>query len=262
MPVRVSVVIPALNETGNIGRLIDETYACVPAGMLGEVIVVDDASTDATADEVKSRVANGRHPRLRYLRHATRLGQSAGLHTGITASQFPIIASMDGDGQNDPHDIPRLLSLIGEPGGTGPAMVGGVRTQRKAEGSKRLASKAANWLRDAVLKDDCPDTGCGIKVYWREAFVRLPFFSTMHRYLPALFKTYGYAVAFAPVNDRPRQSGVSKYDNLGRALIGVYDLIGVSWLRRRTKVATIAEDCASPARSVSDATSPTERKAF
>jgi dolichol-phosphate mannosyltransferase len=242
MALQVSVVIPALNEAGNIGRLIDETYLCVPADMLGEVIVVDDASTDTTPDEIKSRVADGNHPELRYLRHAARLGQSAALHSAVRASRFPVVASMDGDGQNDPRDIPKLLALLGEPGGSGPALAGGVRAQRKAEGSKRFASKAANWLRDAILKDDCPDTGCGIKLYWREAFMRLPYFSTMHRYLPALFITYGYGVTFAPVNDRLRQSGVSKYDNLGRALIGVYDLIGVSWLRKRTRVPTIVED--------------------
>ena len=109
---------------------------------------------------------------------------------------------MDGDGQNDPRDIPRLLESSPRPAAKGPALVGGVRTNRKAEGSKRWASRAANWIRDAVLKDNCPDTGCGIKVYWREAFLRLPFFTSMHRYLPALFLTYGHEVAYVPVNDR------------------------------------------------------------
>ena len=103
------------------------------------------------------------------------------------------------------------------------------------------ASKAANWIRDSVLKDDCPDTGCGIKAYWREVFVRLPFFTSMHRYLPALFQTYGHEVAYVPVNDRPRQAGVSKYNNLNRALVGLYDLVGVSWIRKRTKVPQIIE---------------------
>lgn len=247
---KVSVIVPALNECGNIGRLIDETYASVAPGSLGEFVLVDDGSTDATPDEVKSRIASGRYPGLRYLRHGVRLGQSAALATGVRAARFPVIAQMDGDGQNDPRDIPKLLALLGEPGSAGPALVGGMRTQRKAEGSKRFASKAANWLRDAVLKDNCPDTGCGIKVYWRDAFLQLPFFSTMHRYLPALFITYGHEPVFAAVNDRPRQSGVSKYDNLGRALVGVYDLVGVSWLRKRTRVASIVEDVsAAPAES-------------
>lgn len=239
---RVTVVIPALNEAGNIGRLVEETYAEVPAEMLAEVIVVDDCSEDTTGAEVKSLIERGSMPGLRYLRHGERGGQSAALRTGILAATSPVIATMDGDGQNDPADISRLVSLLAAPGTKGPALVGGVRTDRKAEGSKRLASRFANWLRDRILKDDCPDTGCGIKAYWREAFLRLPYFTSMHRYLPALFMTYGHEVAYAPVNDRPRVAGKSKYTNLGRAIVGIYDLIGVSWLRRRTKVPPIVED--------------------
>jgi len=238
---RVTVVIPALNEAGNIGRLIEETYASVPSGRLAEVIIVDDASVDATPNEVKALIESGNYPGLRYLRHDQRSGQSAALRSGITAATSPIIATMDGDGQNDPHDIPRLLEALAAPGTEGPALVGGVRTQRKDTGSKRWASRAANWIRDKVLQDDCPDTGCGIKVYWRETFMRLPFFTSMHRYLPALFQTYGHEVAYLPVNDRPRRAGISKYNNLNRALVGIYDLVGVTWLRRRTKVPRIIE---------------------
>lgn len=243
---RVTVVIPALNEAGNIGRLVEETYAHVPASDLAEVIVVDDASTDTTPDEIATLIDSGRFPGLRMLRHGERSGQSAALRTGITAASNPVIATMDGDGQNDPRDIPKLLARLAEPGSKGPALVNGWRTSRKAEGSKRWASKAANWIRDAVLKDDCPDTGCGIKVYWRDAFLRLPFFSTMHRYLPALFQTYGHEVAYVPVNDRPRQAGVSKYNNIGRALVGLYDLVGVTWLRKRTKVPPIVATRGEP----------------
>jgi dolichol-phosphate mannosyltransferase len=238
---RVSVVIPALNEAGNIGRLVTETYAAVPPAILGEVIVVDDASEDATPREVKDLIAGGQYPGLRYLRHSARSGQSAAMRTGILAAAFPVIATMDGDGQNDPRDIPRLLERLASPGMRGPALVGGVRTNRQAEGSKRWASKAANWIRDTVLRDDCPDTGCGIKVYWRDAFLRLPFFTSIHRYLPALFITYGYEVAYLPVNDRPRTVGTSKYNNIGRALIGLYDLVGVSWLRRRTRTPAVVD---------------------
>ena len=238
---RVSVVIPAFNEAGNIAMLVKETYDVVPPQSLAEVIVVDDCSDDATGAEVKALI--GTLPGLRYLRHATRSGQSTAMRTGILAASSPVIATMDGDGQNDPRDIPRLLAKLAVPGtASGPALVGGVRTNRQAEGSKRWASRCANWLRDAILKDKCPDTGCGIKVYWREAFLRLPFFTSIHRYLPALFQTYGHEVAYLPVNDRPRRIGVSKYSNLGRALIGIYDLFGVSWLRRRTKAPAIAED--------------------
>jgi dolichol-phosphate mannosyltransferase len=239
---RVTVVIPALNEAGNIGRLVTETYEVVPAEILGEVIVVDDGSDDGTPDEIAALIDGATLPGLRYLRHGERSGQSAAMRTGILAASHHIIATMDGDSQNDPRDIVKLLARLAPPGGKGPALVGGVRTNRKAEGSKRVASRAANWIRDAVLGDKCPDTGCGIKVYWREAFVRLPFFTSMHRYLPALFQTYGYEVDYVPVNDRPRTAGQSKYNNIGRALIGLYDLVGVTWLRRRTKVPAIVAD--------------------
>ena len=248
---RVSVVIPALNEAGNIGRLVRETYEVVPADQLGEVIVVDDASTDATPEEVKALIESGEFPSLRYLRHGKRSGQSAAMRTGISAASHPVIATMDGDGQNDPRDIPKLLAKLAPPGTKGPALVGGVRTNRQDVGSKKVASRAANWIRDTVLKDNCPDTGCGIKVYWREAFLRLPFFTSIHRYLPALFITYGHEVAFVPVNDRQRVAGQSKYTNWKRALVGIYDLIGVTWLRKRTAVPPIVADLPE-GRQVSD----------
>lgn len=241
----VTVVIPALNEAGNIGRLIDETYAEVPADRLEALIVVDDGSTDATPEEIKSRMQDGTHPGLRYIRHAERSGQSVSLRTGILAAESPIIVTMDGDGQNDPKDIPALLAKIADPGQHGPALVNGVRTNRQAEGSKRFASKAANKIRDLVLRDNCPDTGCGIKAYHRELFLKLPFFSSIHRYLPAMALTYGREVAYVPVNDRARQAGVSKYSNISRALVGLYDLIGVTWLRYRTRVPVVSEDSAA-----------------
>lgn len=236
---RVSIVIPAYNEAGNIGRLVQETFKVVPAGIAGEVIVVDDCSSDGTLEEL--RALKRRLSRLRVIRHETRSGQSTALRTGILAANFPVIATMDGDGQNDPRDIPKLLKLLAEPGSDGPALVGGIRTSRKATGSRRIASRLANWIRDRVLDDDCPDTGCGVKVFWREAFLRLPFFTSIHRYLPAFMISYGHELAFAPVNDRPRRAGVSKYSNLGRALIGLYDLFGVAWLRRRTAAPRVRE---------------------
>lgn len=237
---RVSVVIPAYNEAGNIGRLVEETFAEVPEALLGEVIVVDDGSDDSTRDELQALLS--RYPDLRYLRHGACSGQSTAFRTGILKAVHPVIATMDGDGQNDPRDIAALVNRLAEPGEAGPALVGGIRTSRKATGSRRFASRFANWIRDRVLRDDCPDTGCGIKVFWREAFLALPFYTSMHRYLPALFQTYGHQVDYTPVNDRPRLAGQSKYTNLGRALIGLYDLFGVTWLRKRTVIPQVVED--------------------
>jgi dolichol-phosphate mannosyltransferase len=237
---KISVVIPAYNEEGNIGRLVAETIDSVPAAALGEIIVVDDGSSDATAAEIRAMAARSR--KLRLLRHHQNAGQSTALRSGVRAARFDVIATMDGDGQNDPRDIPVLLARLAAPGDrSGPALVGGVRANRKDSGSKRLASRAANAIRDFVLRDDCPDTGCGIKVFWRDAFLMLPFFTSVHRYLPALFQTYGWKTAYVPVNDRPRVLGVSKYNNVNRALIGFYDLFGVSWLRRRTRNPDISE---------------------
>jgi dolichol-phosphate mannosyltransferase len=236
---RLSVVIPAFDEAGNIGRLIEETFATVPEEALGEVVVVDDASEDGTASEIKALL--GKYARLRYLRHGVRAGQSAALRTGVLAARFQVIATMDGDGQNDPSDIMRLAARLGEDGRE-PAMAAGIRTGRKNTGSRKAASRFANFIRDKVLADGCPDTGCGIKLYRRDVFLALPYFTGMHRYLPALFQTYGHEIAYAPVNDRPRLKGASKYTNLGRALIGLHDLVGVSWLRKRTQLPPVAED--------------------
>lgn len=244
---RITVVVPALNEAGNIGRLVAEIYETVPRPTLAEVIVVDDGSDDATPDEVKALIAAGDHPGLRLIRHASRCGQSVAMRTGITAANSPVIATIDGDGQNDPSDIPKLLTHLSAPGSGGVALVGGWRKDRKDTGAKRFASRAANKIRDWVLRDDCPDTACGIKVYWRDAFMRLPFFTSMHRFLPALFLTYGHKVEYVPVNDRPRQAGKSKYTNLVRAIVGLYDLFGVSWLRRRTRVPVVVEEIAADA---------------
>jgi dolichol-phosphate mannosyltransferase len=238
----VSVVIPALNEAGNIGCLVEETYAALPPDRLSEVIVVDDCSDDATGAEVKALIP--RYPSLRYLRHAQRSGQSAAIRTGVLAASGALIATMDGDGQNDPRDIAKLLGRLGASLREGPALVGGVRANRKATGSKRIASILGNRIRNAAFKDNCPDSGCGIKVYWREAFLRLPFFTSMHRFMPTLFLSAGYQVAYESVNDRVRLAGASKYTNFARMLTGAYDLIGVVWLRKRTKIPQIAEDSA------------------
>lgn len=230
---KFSLIIPVYNEAGNISRLVAECFDTIPESLLGELIVVDDCSTDRSAGELLTLKAD--YPRLRVIRHATNAGQSAALRTGILAARHDVVAQLDGDGQNDPADLPKMAEMLGPAGKSGPALIGGIRTKRKDTGSKRWASKAANRIRDWALQDNCPDTGCGTKIYWREAFLRLPFFTSIHRYLPALFQTYGYECAYVPVNDRPRMEGVSKYNNFNRALVGLYDLFGVRWLRKRTK---------------------------
>ncbi len=230
---KISLVIPAFNEEDNVVPLVRECFDVLPATTVGELIVVDDCSTDQTVRNLQA--IKEEYSKLRIIKHGSNSGQSAALRSGILAARFDVIAQLDGDGQNDPADLVHLLEKLGEPGGSGPALVGGIRTNRKDTGSKRWASKFANAIRDFILRDDCPDTGCGTKVYWREAFLRLPFFTSIHRYLPALFQTYGYNCEYVPVNDRPRLTGYSKYNNLRRAIVGLYDLIGVSWLRRRTK---------------------------
>jgi dolichol-phosphate mannosyltransferase len=189
-----------------------------------------------------------REPRLRVIRHGERCGQSTALRTGILAASSDVIATMDGDGQNDPRDIPNLLAELAVPHADGPALVGGHRVTRKASGAKRFASRIANRVRGALLKDDSPDTGCGIKVFWRDVFIRLPFFTSMHRYLPMLFRVYGFETATRAVNDRPRLAGESKYTNFGRLMIAIYDLIGVIWLRRRTRIPRIDMDTGASAR--------------
>lgn len=236
---RLSVVIPAFNEKGNVGPLIEETFAKVPESALGELLVVDDGSDDGTGTEIKALL--GKYQRLRYLRHEKREGKSAALRTGVLAARFPVIATMDGDGQNDPADIMHLAARL-EAEGLKTAMAAGIRVERKGPGLRKAASRFANFVRDKLLADGCPDTGCGIKLYRRDAFIALPYFDGMHRYLPALFLTYGHKIAYEAVNDRPRLMGSSKYTNLGRALIGLYDLVGVSWLRKRTQLPRIAED--------------------
>lgn len=242
----VSVVIPALNEEGNIANLVQETLDVVPAQALTEIIVVDDGSADSTPQVLGAMVEA--EPRLRVIRHGERCGQSTALRTGILAARSDVIATMDGDGQNDPRDIVHLLAKLAPPHGAGPALVGGHRVTRKASGAKRVASRMANRIRGALLKDDSPDTGCGIKVFWRDVFIRLPFFTSMHRYLPMLFRVYGFETATNAVNDRPRVAGASKYNNFGRLMIAIYDLIGVVWLRRRTRIPQIAMDTGAPSR--------------
>jgi dolichol-phosphate mannosyltransferase len=196
-----------------------------------EIIFVDDGSTDATVARLTPLLDASRGVRL--LRHGVRSGKSAALLTAIRAADSPWIVTMDGDRQNDPRDIPRLIAAAQSAGKT-PALVAGLRAKRRDTLARRLASRFANGLRKTLLGDDCPDTACGLKLMRRDVFLGLPYFDGLHRFFPALIKIHGHPVAFLAVNDRPREHGRSKYGNLSRAVVGLADLLGVMWLRMRT----------------------------
>jgi dolichol-phosphate mannosyltransferase len=230
-PPEVSVVVPARNEAGNILPLVAEIRAAL-AGEAFEIVYVDDGSTDATWAEL---AAAG----VRALRHAASCGQSAAIATGIAAARGQWIATLDGDGQNDPADIPALLARARS--AAGQVMVVGHRVHRKDTRVKRFTSRFANGLRARLLGDATPDTGCGLKVFPRALFEGFPRFDHMHRFLPALAIRAGAVVASVPVNHRPRLRGRSNYGTLDRALVGISDLAGVAWLMRRGRRPHIAE---------------------
>jgi dolichol-phosphate mannosyltransferase len=233
---RASVVIPALNEVGNIRALCERIDVALQAYQPFEVIVVDDASTDGTADAVADGPAH-----WRVLQHDQRAGQSAGIHSGVNAAKARIILTLDGDGQNPPEELPNLLAAFeSEDDGT-LGVVAGQRVGRKDTLSKKLASRFANGLRGWALQDGTRDTGCGLKAFDRDKFLTLPYFNHMHRYMPALFKRHGWRVAHLDVSHAARMSGRSNYSNLQRALVGIVDLIGVMWLLRRRKTAEAQE---------------------
>lgn len=238
MSPRFSIVIPCRNESGNVGPLIDGIdAACAPIGPF-EVIVVDDGSTDDTA-AIVSHMADTR-PWLRLLQHAQSGGQSAGVHNGAIAARAPLIATLDGDGQNPPEELPKLIApLLDGPAELG--LVAGQRVGRQDTASKKLASRAANRLRARVLRDDTRDTGCGLKAFRRDAYLALPFFNHQHRYLPALFARDGWQIAHVDVAHRARGEGKSNYSNWQRGLVGVSDLAGVAWLMKRRKTVRAAE---------------------
>ncbi|MBP2228687.1 dolichol-phosphate mannosyltransferase [Azospirillum agricola] len=243
-PVRLSVVVPVFNEADNVLPLLDEIErALAPSGASGpggfEIIFVDDQSDDDTQARLAPAVRAGR---LRVLRHRRRSGQSAAVRSGVKAARGEWVVTLDGDGQNDPADIPALFALVAKGEAGSPILVGGLRKKRQDTLSKRWASRIANAVRQSFLQDGCTDSGCGLKLFRRDAFLDLPFFGAMHRFLPALFRAHGHAVAYVPVNHRPRGRGVSKYTNWRRGLIGVVDLLGVYWLKRRTNLSPVTED--------------------
>jgi len=232
----LSVVIPMLDEAGNVLPLIEEIskalQAYAPVGENFEIICVDDGSTDATTVEVKQAQQTNAHVRL--IRHPKRLGMSAALRNGIRRARATWIMTIDGDRQNDPADAPRVLDLAWVKGRDRKVLVAGIRVNRQDTIGKRLASRFANKIRKGLLNDNCPDTGCSLKVFPRDSYLELPFFNGLHRFMPALLKLYGHETIFTPVNDRLRTVGTSKSDFLGRAIKGAYDLLGVVWLMRRT----------------------------
>jgi dolichol-phosphate mannosyltransferase len=231
--VPISIVIPAKNEAENIVGLLQAIdTACAPHGPF-EIIVVDDGSDDATARVVTDHMAE--MPHLRLLRHPRSGGQSAAVHSGVMAATGAIVCTLDGDGQNPPEELPKLFMPLLAEGSDAIGIVAGQRVGRQDTLSKKLASRFANGLRSWMLNDKTRDTGCGLKGFRRDAYLRLPYFDHMHRYLPALFARDGWQVAHVDVSHRPRGAGRSNYNNLQRGLVGAVDLFGVSWLLRRRK---------------------------
>jgi len=229
---QLSVVVPVCNEVENLEPLAREIAAALRGVIPFEMIFVDDGSTDGTAQAALNARANGLGE-LRLLRHSVRAGQSAALETGVRAARGAWIGTLDGDGQNDPADLPKLLSVRDAAGHEDVRLFMGHRTSRKDTGFRRIQSRVANAVRSSLLHDGTPDTGCGIKLISRETFLRLPYFDHMHRFLPALVQRTGGRVLSVPVAHRPRTRGVSKYGMLGRLEAGVVDLLGVMWLIRR-----------------------------
>ena len=225
---QLSVVIPVFNESGNLQPLVEEIERALSGRMRFEVIVVDDGSADQTPAEMADLAST--RPWLRVESHQGNRGQSAAIRTGIQSAHAPVIAVLDGDGQNDPADIPTLFAALWL---TDDSMAVGERRNRCDTWSRRISSQIANSVRASLLRDGIRDTGCGLKVFYRDEFLELPAFDHMHRFLPALMQQRGRKVRSIPVNHRPRRHGRSKYGIRNRFGAGIVDLLGVMWLRLR-----------------------------
>lgn len=228
----LAVVVPVHDERDNVAPLIDEIVAALRGRLAFEIVYVDDASRDGTLELLRETMA--RVPELRVVRHLAQCGQSTAVRNGVKAARAPWIATLDGDGQNDPADIPKLLAAR-DAGSAEVKLYAGWRTTRRDSFTKRISSRIANAVRERALRDATPDTGCGIKLIEREAFLELPYFDHMHRFLPALFQRAGWRTVSVPVAHRHRTRGASKYGTWDRLKVGMVDLRGVAWLIRRAK---------------------------
>lgn len=227
----ISAVVPMLNEAENAPSLIAEIEAAARLCPIHEIVIVDDGSTDGTADVIRKLKAV--NPSIRLVRHSVRSGQSAALRTGVRAAKGPLVVMMDGDGQNNPADIPLLYQKFIENPSAPMRLVAGQRLKRQDSLLKKFTSRTGNKIRSTLLRDGVRDTGCSLKMFRRDDYLALPYFNHMHRFLPALFaREYG-SVALVDVGHRPRERGVSKYGFWDRLWAGIFDLTGVMWLQRR-----------------------------
>lgn len=229
-PADISVVIPARNEAAAIGELVEGIGQALD-GRAFEVIVVDDGSTDATPATLAALAKQ--HGWLSSLRNEASCGQSASIRRGVRSARGDLIVTLDGDGQNPPDQIPTVLGPFADPDSASLGLVQGERQKRQDTLAKRWASRFANAIRGALLRDGVRDSGCGLKAFRREAYFDLPWFDHIHRFMPAMMLREGWRVETVPVTHRDRQGGVSKYNNLSRALVGIPDLLGAAWLIRR-----------------------------
>ena len=233
---QLSVVVPVRNESGNVASLISEIDAALKH-ITHEIVYVDDGSTDDTYRQLKDLQAT--FAQLKIVRHVQSCGQSTAVRTGVKAAQYDWVTTLDGDGQNDPADIPKLMAAVMD----GIDLVGGNRrASRRDTWIKRISSVIANTVRSKMLRDDTPDTGCGLKLFKRAAFLDLPYFDHMHRFLPALIKRHGGKIVSVPVAHRNREHGKSNYGTIDRLLVGIVDLFGVAWLQRRAKIPNIVKE--------------------
>lgn len=234
----ISIVVPVHNEAANIASLVREINDVLSGWHGHEIIFVDDGSSDQTP-ELLLRLQE-EYPQLRPIRHLQCCGQSTALLTGIKHAANPLIVTMDGDGQNDPADMEKLLCLY-KSSATDSLMIVGHRHRRRDGSWRKLSSQIANRVRSRLLGDETPDTGCGLKIFSRELFLSLPFFDHMHRFLPALVKRAGGRVVSVEVNHRSRKGGSSHYGTLDRLAAGIIDLLGVMWLMKRAKIPKTAK---------------------